>query len=110
MNKGIAYFFLAISLAFFVFVVGLTGYRIETLRARNAAEVRDRMTAITARVTSLASSPDAFSSPLFRRDMRALFDAEPRLLLAADLIDADGDLALLGELHGVAGQVDQHLF
>ncbi len=83
MNKGIAYFFLAISLAFFVFVVGLTGYRIETLRARNAAEVRDRMTAITARVTSLASSPDAFSSPLFRRDMRALFDAEPRLLLAA---------------------------
>ncbi|HVO37899.1 MAG TPA: hypothetical protein VMV03_02620 [Spirochaetia bacterium] len=83
MSKGISYFFLAVSLAFFLFVVGLTGYRIETLRGHNAAEVRDRMTAITARVTSAASAPDAFSSPGFRRDMRALFDAEPRLLLAA---------------------------
>jgi len=95
MNKGIAYFFLAISLAFFVFVVGLTGYRIETLRARNAAEVRDRMTAITTRVTTLASSPDAFLSPLFRRDMRALFDAEPRLLLAAVHSPGEGLLYLV---------------
>lgn len=95
MNKGISYFFLAVSLAFFLFVVGLTGYRIETLRARNAAEVRDRMTAITARVTSLSSSPDAFSSPLFRRDMRALFDAEPRLLLTSVHSPEEGLLYLV---------------
>ncbi len=48
MNKHFSWIFLAVSGAFFVFIVGLTGYRIEDARRQNAVQARERLPQLAA--------------------------------------------------------------
>ena len=81
MDKKFPSIFLAASGAFFVFIVGLTGYRIEDARQRNTAAARERMTTLEKSAVSLRDATGGLTTPQFKKGMRALFDAEPRLLL-----------------------------
>lgn len=96
MDKRVFWIFLSVSLAFFLFIVGLTGYRIETARTRNAAAVRERLPAIAGRVAPYAQTPGPLDSPFARRTLRAVFDGEPRLLLMSIHSPADGILYIVG--------------
>jgi hypothetical protein len=49
MDKRFSWIFLLVSGAFFVFIVGLTGYRIEDARKRNAVAAHERIAALAAR-------------------------------------------------------------
>jgi GGDEF domain-containing protein len=81
MNKGFSWFFLLASGAFFVFIVGLTGYRIEDVRKHNTASAREHATSLAAKVHSLRDITGSVQSPLFKTDMRDVVASEPRLLL-----------------------------
>ena len=81
MNRGFSWFFLLASGAFFVFIVGLTGYRVEDVQKRNTASAREHATSLAARVRSLRDITGSVQSPLFKTDMRDVIDGEPRLLL-----------------------------
>ncbi len=94
MNKAFAWVFLLGSAVFFVFVVGLTGYRLDEARRVNAAAARERMPVLVQRVASLRDSLGGLTTPLFKKEMRAAFDAEPRLLLLA-IHSQDGMLYLV---------------
>jgi diguanylate cyclase (GGDEF)-like protein len=95
MNKGFSWVFLLASGAFFVFIVGLTGYRIEDARKHNAANAHEHATSLAARVRSLRDITGSVQSPLFKTDMRDVFDAEPRLLLLALHSPQDGMVYLV---------------
>ena len=95
MNKGFSWVFLLASGAFFVFIVGLTGYRIEDARKHNAASAREHATSLAAKVRSLRDITGSVQSPLFKTDMRDVFDAEPRLLLLALHSPQDGMIYLV---------------
>ena len=96
MNKQrYSWIFLAASAAFFLFIVGLTGYRIETARRTNTAAVRERLGAVAQRAASLRKAAGSFEAPLFRREMRRLFDGEARLLLLAVRSPSRGALYLV---------------
>ncbi len=90
MNKGFSWVFLLLSGAFFVFIVGLTGYRIEDVRKRNIAAAREHSTSLAAKVRSLRDITGSVQSPLFKTDMRAVVDSEPRLLLLSLHSPQDG--------------------
>lgn len=81
MDKRFSWIFLAASAAFFVFIVGLTGYRIETVRRVNSLAASDRVGRLAERAAGLRNAAGSFEAPLFRQEMRRLFDAEARLLL-----------------------------
>jgi len=81
MDRRFAWIFLLASGVFFVFIVGLTGYRIEDARRKNRAAVEESMPALAEKAASLRDSTGGFDSPQFKADMRAVFDGEPRLLL-----------------------------
>ena len=95
MNKRFSWIFLLASGAFFVFIVGLTGYRIEDARRHNTASSHESATALAARVHSLADTTGSIQSPLFASAMRDVFDGEPRLLLMSVHSPQDGILYLL---------------
>jgi GGDEF domain-containing protein len=95
MNKRFSWIFLLASGAFFVFIVGLTGYRIEDARRHNAAAVREHATSLAAKVRSLADITGSVQSPLFKTDMRAVIDGEPRLLLLSLHSPQDGIVYLV---------------
>jgi GGDEF domain-containing protein len=95
MDKRFSWIFLAASTAFFVFIVGLTGYRIETVRRANTLLARDRIAGIAGRAAGLRDAAGGFDSPLFRQEMRRLFDAETRLLLVAIHSPSQGTLYLV---------------
>jgi len=81
MTKRFSWVFLVLSGIFFFFMVGLTGYRIEDARQKNAAGARERIADVAAKARSLKDTTGGFDAPQFKKDMRGIFDAEPRLLL-----------------------------
>jgi len=95
MNKRFSWIFLLVSGAFFVFIVGLTGYRIEDARKRNAAAAHERIAALAAKAQSLRNSAGAYTVPAFKRNMRDVFDSEPRLLLLSIHSERDGILYMV---------------
>ena len=95
MNKGFSWFFLTVSAVFFIFIVGLTGYRIEDARKTNAASVQERLPGLAAKVRSIRDSTGGFDAPQFKKDMREVFDEEPRLLLLSVHSPQDGILYLV---------------
>jgi GGDEF domain-containing protein len=95
MGRQFAWIFLGVSVAFFLFITGLTGYRIDAARRANAQAARERAVALAARSRSLASSPGGFAGPVFRNGMRGSFEADGRLLLAAVRSDTGGFLWLM---------------
>jgi GGDEF domain-containing protein len=92
MSKRLSWFFLLASGVFFLFVIGLTGYRVESARTRNAALARERSSLLAARVMSLRDITGGYDAPQFKVDMRSLFTAEPRLLMIALHSPRDGIL------------------
>ena len=95
MNRRISWAFLGVSVAFFLFIVGLTGYRLEEARARNSLQVRDKLIDIATRISSIRTTYVSLDAPAVRKDLRALFDAEPRLLLMNVYSPTDGILYLV---------------
>jgi len=95
MNKRFSWIFLLASGAFFVFIVGLTGYRIEDARGHNLAAVREHAASLAAKVRSLRDITGSLQSPLFKTDMRDVFDGEPRLLLLSLHSPQDGIVYLV---------------
>jgi hypothetical protein len=81
MDKRFSWIFLAVSAAFFIFIVGLTGYRIENARRHNASRVAESASALAEKASALGGSPGGYAAPEFARAMRAAFDVESRLLL-----------------------------
>jgi GGDEF domain-containing protein len=105
MDKRLSWIFLSVSAAFFVFMVGLTGSRIESARRANLALAESRIDVLAA---AAARGTGSFASPSFAREMRRAFDAETRLLVLAVHSPSDGVLYLAtrnrGYLHGSAPQ------
>ena len=99
MNKRFSWIFLLASGAFFVFIVGLTGYRIEDTRRHNGAAVREHAASLAAKVRSLRDITGSLQSPLFKKDMRDVFDGEPRLLLLSVHSPQDGMIYLVARNH-----------
>jgi GGDEF domain-containing protein len=95
MNKGFSWVFLALSAVFFIFIVGLTGYRIEDTRKSNAESARERLPGLTAKARSIRDSTGGFDAPQFKKDMREVFEEEPRLLLLSLHSPEDGILYLV---------------
>jgi hypothetical protein len=95
MNKRFSWIFLIASGAFFVFIVGLTGYRIEDARRHNAAAGREHAASLAAKVRSLRDITGSVQSPLFKTDMRDVFDSEPRLQLLSLHSAQDGIIYLV---------------
>jgi len=95
MNKRFSWIFLLASGAFFVFIVGLTGYRIEDVRRHNVAAVHEHAASLAAKVRSLRDITGSVQSPLFKTDMREVFDGEPRLLLLSLHSPQDGIVYLV---------------
>src|SRR5208283_1003612 len=95
MNKGFSWFFLTVSAVFFIFIVGLTGYRIEDARKTNAASAQERLPGLAAKARSIRDSTGGFDAPQFKKDMREVFDEEPRLLLLSVHSPQDGILYLV---------------
>jgi GGDEF domain-containing protein len=81
MDKRFSLIFLIVSGAFFILIVGLTGFRIEQSRRHNTEQTRERLPSIVAKVRSLRDSTGGYGTPEFKKNMRDVFDAEPRLLL-----------------------------
>jgi GGDEF domain-containing protein len=107
MNKRFSWIFLLASGAFFVFIVGLTGYRIEEARDHNAAAARERATSLAAKVRSLRDITGNLQSPLFKTDMREVFDNEARLLLLCLHSQQDGILYFVARNRSVLKQPTQ---
>ena len=95
MNNRFSWIFLAASGAFFVFIVGLTGYRIEDARRHNAAAARESAASLAAKVRSLADTTGSVQSPLFKNAMRSVFDSEARLMLVSLHTPQDGIVYLV---------------
>jgi GGDEF domain-containing protein len=91
MDKRLSWIFLSVSAAFFVFMVGLTGSRIESARRANLALAESRIDVLAA---AAARGTGSFASPSFAREMRRAFDAETRLLVLAVHSPSDGVLYL----------------
>ncbi len=92
MDRTFSYVFLTVSLALFLFLVGLTGYRVQTVRRSNAAAENDKSKELFSRTKALRDSVGSFSSPLFKAGMREIFNKEPRLLVLAVHSESDGIL------------------
>jgi GGDEF domain-containing protein len=101
MDKRFSWIFLAVSGAFFVFVVGLTGFRIEAARRANVESAQQRLPALRDRAAELRDLSGGFESPQFKADMRPAFDAEPRLLLLSLNAPDDGILYLVSRSRGL---------
>jgi GGDEF domain-containing protein len=95
MGRKFSWIFLGVSAAFFLFITGLTGYRIDTTRRTNAEAARVRAVAMAARARSLAAGPAGFAGTIFKDGMKESFEADGRLLLAAVRSDAGGFLWLM---------------
>jgi GGDEF domain-containing protein len=95
MNKRFSWIFLLVSGAFFVFIVGLTGYRIENARRQNTAAVHEQMSHLAAQALSLKDITGGYDAPQFKKDMRDLFDGGQRLLLLSIHTPQDGILYLV---------------
>jgi len=92
MNRRFSWVFLLASGAFFLFIVGLTGYRTEDTRRHNAAAARESAASLAAKVHSLGDTTGSVTSPLFKNALRSVFDGDPRLLMLSLHSPADGFL------------------
>lgn len=95
MNRRISWGFLGVSVAFFLFMVGCTGYRLEELRRNNSFLVENGFSALAARVSQIQGTYVGLDGPSARKELRAAFDADPRLLLMSIHSPADGILYLV---------------
>ncbi len=95
MDKRFSWIFLAASAAFFLFIVGLTGYRIEAARRANTVSVDERIGELAMRASELRNAAGSFEAPSFKEGMRSAFDRESRLLLLSIRSEADGMLYLV---------------
>jgi GGDEF domain-containing protein len=95
MNRRISWAFLAVSVAFFLFIVGLTGYRLEDSRTRNSLQARDRLIDLASRVSAIRAAYTSLDSLSAKKELRALFDAQPRLLLLSVHSPSEGILYLI---------------
>jgi len=95
MMRRVSWAFLGVSVAFFLFMVGLTGYRLEDTRTRNSALVQDRHAALVSKVASIQSAFGGFDGPAARKELRGAFAAEPRLLLMCVHSPSEGILYLI---------------
>jgi GGDEF domain-containing protein len=95
MEKSIPYVFLGVSLLFFLFLVGLTGYRIESARMTNIKTAEEHGRELLTEAKALADSSGGFDSPFFNEKMRGIFGLEPRLLVLDIYSKADGILFLI---------------
>jgi GGDEF domain-containing protein len=100
MNRHISWAFLGISVAFFLFMVGLTGYRLQDTRTRDTFLANDRFSTLAAKVSSIQSTYVSLDTPSVRKELRAAFDAEPRLLLMCIHSPSDGILYLVTRNRG----------
>jgi diguanylate cyclase (GGDEF)-like protein len=101
MDKRFTWIFLGVTAAFFVFVVGFTGFRIESARRTNVASAQARVPALQDHAAQLRDETGGFESTQFKDDMRTAFDAEPRLLLLAFHSPDDGILYLVSRARGL---------
>jgi hypothetical protein len=95
MDKRLSWIFLAASAAFFLFMVGLTGYRIEVVRRGNAALAEQRISELSLRAWQLRDSAGSYEAEPFKEGMRDAFNGERRLLLLSIHSEADGMLYLV---------------
>jgi GGDEF domain-containing protein len=95
MGRQFSWIFLGVSAAFFLFITGLTGYRIDTVRRANGESARVSAVAIAARARSLAAGTGGFAGTRFKDGMKESFEADSRLLLAAVRSDRGGFLWLM---------------
>lgn len=95
MGRHFSWIFLGVSAAFFLFITGLTGYRIDAARRANEEQSRDRAAALAARARQLATGPGGFAGTAFKEGMRRDFEADSRLLLAAVRSERGGFLWLM---------------
>ncbi len=90
MGKTVPYVFLGLSIAFFLFLVGFTGYRIEKTRRAN----NDAATAVSeemlASAKALRDVNGSFESQYFKSKMKDLFTSQPRLLVLTLYTVEDG--------------------
>ena len=90
MNNRFSWVVLLASGLFFLFIVGLTGFRTDDVRRHNAAAAREGASSLAAKVHSLADTIGSVQSPAFKSAMRSVLDADPRLLLVSLHTPTDG--------------------
>jgi GGDEF domain-containing protein len=95
MGRQFSWIFLGVSAAFFLFITGLTGYRVDAVRRANAESAGARAVTMAARARQLAAGPGGFAGPAFRDGMKESFEADGGLLLAAVRSDGGGFLWLM---------------
>ena len=95
MGRQFSWIFLGVSSAFFLFITGLTGYRVDTVRRANAESARVLAVAMAARARQLAAGTAGFAGPLFKNGMKESFEADSPLQLAAVRSDGGGFLWLM---------------
>jgi len=79
-KKG-TWIFLAFSAVFFLFLIGLTGYRIETVRERNTRQGGFDTAILTDRILALRNESGGFQAASFSKGMREESPKRPRFLL-----------------------------
>jgi hypothetical protein len=95
MGKQFSWIFIGVSAAFFLFITGLTGYRIDTARRANEASARDRAGMLASGALRFAAEPGGFAGQTFKDRMKKSFADDDRLLLAAVRSDKGGFLWLM---------------
>ena len=69
MGRQFSWIFLGVSAAFFLFITGLTGYRVDAVRRANAESAGVRAVTMAARARQLAAGPGGFAGPTFKDGM-----------------------------------------
>jgi hypothetical protein len=101
MGRQFTWIFLGVSAAFFLFITGLTGYRIDAARRANAESAQDRAVMLSSHALLLATEPGGFAGAAFRDGMKRAFEADGRLLLAAVRSEEAGFLWLMARDLGI---------
>lgn len=101
MGKQFSWIFIGVSAAFFLFITGLTGYRIDAARRANEASARDRAVVLASGALRLATGPGGFAGETFKSRMKQGFEDDERLLLAAVRSDKGGILWLMARDLGI---------
>jgi hypothetical protein len=101
MNRQFTWIFIGVSAAFFLFITGLTGYRVDAARRANAASAEDRAMMLSAQALLLATGPGGFAGERFKAGMKRSFEADGRLVLAAVRSGEAGFLWLMARDLGV---------
>ncbi len=94
MGKSVPYVFRAVSLVFFLFLVGLTGYRIDSARRASASAAVTSADALRDQADAFRKA-GGFDSSFFQQKMRDVFFSQPRLLALTIHSQADGILYVI---------------